>query len=166
MTDYQKRAADLFAFVGDADAEEVAHLFEQTSALIAEMEHVLAMLNADLTVARAEVESLVDQRNHTRVYLGVALDRADKEAQIGTPVDLLRNEVTRIIRTFSLDRKIQCIKELRCSDNAGRAWTALGNSPGQSLAGSVPLSLKDSKDIIDYAAKGTLYCGASGMYPL
>lgn len=131
---------------------------------IADLEEVLAVLNAELAVAQADNQQLIIQRDATRRYLGVAI-AVDEDASGDTgPVEILRLEVNRILREIGADRKIQCIKELRSSDKAHDAWGELGNG----YNGSRLLGLKESKDIID-AAGGVnprLYLGVKGFVEL
>lgn len=148
----------------DEALQQLANLFDA-----ADPDHKLRVLHGDvqalvidmlldLAAARHEIEQLKAQRDATRQYLGVALSPTETPEGDDSPEAILRSEVQRIVRDIGLDRKIQCIKELRGSAVAAQAWEDLGNGKNP-MAGSPSLGLKESKDIIDSAASGRLYLG-------
>lgn len=137
---------------------------------IAKLRQVIAVLNAELTVAKFEVTQLTTQRDATRIYLGVPLSADDDESPNFRAVSVLRREVKLLLQDFGSDRKIQCIKELRMNSLAAEAWRQLGGAVLESTAPSgqsnVHLTLVDAKNIIDSAISGTLYVPTRGMIEL
>lgn len=124
-------------------------------------EQVLALqidMMLDLAAAQHEIKILQEQRDATRLYLGVALAPQEDKDGNDSPEARLRMEVKRILDTIGPDRKIQCIKEMRHSDIANDAWEALGNNQYDPTRRG--LGLKEAKDIIDIAtSQGHLYLG-------
>lgn len=148
----------------DEALQHLAKLFNdadpdrQLATLHSEVQTMFVDTLLDLAAARHEIEQLKAQRDATRQYLGVALSPTETPEGDDSPEAILRSEVQRIVRDIGLDRKIQCIKELRGSAVAAQAWEDLGNGKNP-MAGSPSLGLKESKDIIDSAASGRLYLG-------
>ena len=152
MTPHDEQLAKIFSEaegLGYLDPKYAEVMHEQVLSLYIDM-----ML--ELAAAQHEIETLKAQREATRIYLGVALSSSEDKDGNTSPEEILRNEVKRIIEEHGLDRKIQCIKELRGSGVAAQAWDDFGNSP----SGGYHLGLKEAKDIIDYASRGFLYTGA------
>lgn len=153
-----------------SDAEGLGHLDPK----YAEVMHDRVMslyidLMLDLAAAQHEVQTLKAQRDATRQYLGVAISEDDDEdEELLGPEALLRKEVKRIIASVGIDKKIQCIKELRSSEVASKAWGQLGNGLQTGVMGNTHLGLKEAKDVID-AASGMdprLYLGVKGFKEL
>lgn len=161
-TAHDEQLATIFS-----DAEGLGHLDPK----YAEVMHDRVMslyidLMLELAAAQHEVQTLKTQRDATRQYLGVALsDDDDEDQELLGPEAILRNEVKRIVNQVGIDKKIQCIKELRSSTKAADAWTKLGNGIQQSQYGA-HLGLKEAKDVIDAYCQNQLYLGAKGYVNL
>jgi hypothetical protein len=116
--------------------------------IIADLRQALAVLNGELTVARAEITMLEEQRSATRLYLGVGLESNDEEAPPGDAKWVLVNGINKILANYP-DQKIRQIKELRNDTTIASAYFALGGTLdgiGNCPAG---FTLKQAKDILD-----------------
>lgn len=171
MTDKLEQLTRIFT-----EAEQrgdIAHGVAET--LLERVLEVEIDMMLDLAAAQHEVQRLQEQRDATRIYLGVALSDTEDENgdDFQSPADALREEVRRILIDVGIHKKIVCIKELRCSEKATRAWADLGNNPSPPSGGPRPpgwmpstLGLKESKDIIDAAQTGRLWLGVKGYVEL